>query len=517
MPISQGHMLFSLIQSLSKAEKRNFSLYIKRLQSEDEAPKFLHLFELFDKQKVLNEDEVKIKLGKLSPVKYSNLKRHLYQHLLISLRLMQVNKYAAIKTREYIDYAQVLYGKGLYLQALKILDRAKSFCKKNELEFLLLEVLEFEKLIESRHITRSNTDRIKYLQEEASQSSRITSNIVEWANIKLDVQRFFINKGHVKNKEQKAAIFDRYGQQLFNVAIEDKSFFEKVYYYQSLYWLYFIVLDIQSCHNMALKWTKLYKENPEMINDDVDIYMLGLHHLLSTSYFIGNYNTFMSKLEEMEHFRKSRYNTFNYNSKILSFLYVHQARMNKCFMDGNFEQGLEYSKSTVRRIKRYGHLLDPHKRHIFYYKIAWLYLGLNQPGKCIDYINLILNEQKSVLRGDLSAFSHMLFLMAHYELKHDLLIPHLISTTQRQLGKLKNDNPLLKTALSMFKELNKINGKSNSEILDHYKEKIELLRHNSFEKRSFIYIDIESWIDSQLEKKRMADIIKEKFHQQKHQ
>ena len=41
MPISQGDMLFGLIQSLTKAEKRNFKLYIRRLQNEGEV-KFFH-------------------------------------------------------------------------------------------------------------------------------------------------------------------------------------------------------------------------------------------------------------------------------------------------------------------------------------------------------------------------------------------------------------------------------------------------------------------------------------------
>ena len=45
----QDH-LFHLIKTLTKAEKRNFRLYVTRNQSSDDL-KFLHLFDVLDKQK----------------------------------------------------------------------------------------------------------------------------------------------------------------------------------------------------------------------------------------------------------------------------------------------------------------------------------------------------------------------------------------------------------------------------------------------------------------------------------
>ncbi|MBK8626608.1 MAG: hypothetical protein IPN86_13885 [Saprospiraceae bacterium] len=54
MPISQSDQLFNLVKSLTKAEKRNFTFYSTRIQDADTL-KYIHLFELIDKQKVLDE------------------------------------------------------------------------------------------------------------------------------------------------------------------------------------------------------------------------------------------------------------------------------------------------------------------------------------------------------------------------------------------------------------------------------------------------------------------------------
>ena len=61
MPISHGDQLFEMIQSLTKAEKRNFRLYAKRIQGESDA-KFLQLFDLLEKQKDFDEESVIRKL-----------------------------------------------------------------------------------------------------------------------------------------------------------------------------------------------------------------------------------------------------------------------------------------------------------------------------------------------------------------------------------------------------------------------------------------------------------------------
>ncbi|MBP7643228.1 MAG: hypothetical protein KA767_07805, partial [Saprospiraceae bacterium] len=124
MPISQTDQLFTLIKSLSKAEKRNFTVYANRIQDSDTL-KYVQLFELMDKQKDLNEPQILQKLKDTDKSQYSNLKRHLYKQIMISLRMIYIQKKADIEIREYLDFVDILYSKGLYIQSLKLLEKAK--------------------------------------------------------------------------------------------------------------------------------------------------------------------------------------------------------------------------------------------------------------------------------------------------------------------------------------------------------------------------------------------------------
>ena len=112
--------MWRLVKSLTKAEKRNFKLYATRAGATTDS-KFIQLFDLLDRLDEANDGVITKRL-RLTPGKYSNLKRHLYQQVLTSLRLIFINKEVDIELREQIDFSHILYGKGLYLDALRSLE-----------------------------------------------------------------------------------------------------------------------------------------------------------------------------------------------------------------------------------------------------------------------------------------------------------------------------------------------------------------------------------------------------------
>ncbi|MCK5788816.1 MAG: hypothetical protein KAH32_07445, partial [Chlamydiia bacterium] len=156
---------FQLIKTLTKAEKRNFRLYAQHRQTSGDL-KFVQLFDAMDKLKGYEEELILKKVPSITKGQLSNQKAHLYKVLLSSLRNLNKNN-SDIQVRENIDYARLLYNKGLYLQSLKILDKTKVLAKKSYFTTLHLEVVEFEKEIESRYITRSIGTRAENLSKES--------------------------------------------------------------------------------------------------------------------------------------------------------------------------------------------------------------------------------------------------------------------------------------------------------------------------------------------------------------
>ena len=190
--------LYQLIKSLSKAEKRGFKIYATRTSSSD--AKFIQLFDAIDKAKEYDEDLIFSKITDLKKIQLSNLKAHLYKQILVSLRLNYVNHNIDIQLREQIDYARILYDKGLYKQSLKVLDKAKSLSSNNHRTTLTIEILDFEKLIESQYITRSLRNRADQLIEETENTVKSVDRYHSLSNLSLRLYGIYIKAGHVRSE-----------------------------------------------------------------------------------------------------------------------------------------------------------------------------------------------------------------------------------------------------------------------------------------------------------------------------
>jgi len=508
MSISKTEDVFVLVKSLTKAEKRSFRLFAERIQ-DTESLAYMQLFDLLDKQKVIDESFIKSKL-KVSSNKYSNLKRHLHEQILISLRHISKNKKPGIKTREYIDFAYVLYGKGLHLQALKILSKAKNLAIKTHNDFSLLTILEFEKLIHSRHITRSEKELPKQLMKESLEKVSEIHSRIELSNLRMDLHQFYIEHGHVKNESEEHDVKEKFASNLPALKGQKRGMMESIHLNQAFVWYYYILNDFKNCYKHSKKWIEQFQNNSELKSRDSNLYLRGYHYLLTSAYNLKKSDDYAGYLNHLEEFRTENYSKFNLNTKILSFLYVHQGRMNLHFLQGTFEQGTKSIKTTLSRLDRYKSKLDEHKVMIFHFKIAWMYIGNNEPGKSIAYLQSIINMSNITLRKDIQAYARLMFLMAHYDLENDELLPSIIRSYQKFFEKHKITNKVQNLIFAFFKEIMKAPLLNRKDIQKKYLKELKLLENNKYEKRAFLYLDAVSWLESKIKKQSISSIISQK-------
>lgn len=495
MPISKSKPVFSLIKSLSKSEKRNFTVYSSRLQDTD-GLMYIRLFEILDKQETLFEKEVREKLGNISTAKYSNLKRHLYTQILTSLRHLHKEKKADIKIREYIDFAYILYGKGEYMSALKLLDKAKKIAEKNHTDFSSIIIVEFEKLIQSRHITRSSTDTITQLIDQAQDISITIRNRAKLSNLKASIHRYYISKGHVTNQHEELELQQFLHTELEDIKTINLGMMEKVYLNQIYVWYYYILNDFRKVYKYASQWVKLFEDSEELLKRDVDLYLRGYHYILTATFNLRDKDQHKSSLLKFEEFRRTQYKSFNDNSKITSFLYVHTGRMNQHFLSRTFNKGVEEIPRTLRRLKRYQYNLDAHKFMIIYYKIAWMYMANNQPNIAKPYLENIIDNQSQSLRIDIQIYSRLMYLMLYYDLDDFESLRRLSNIYLKYICKANENNEVQLVILNMFKQLSSIPILERKDIL---KENLKTLKKQSrtkYNSRAFLYLDIINWIES---------------------
>src|SRR5579872_6146319 len=223
--------LFQLIHSLEKAEKRHFKLYIKRSSTKEDL-KIVQLFDALDKLKDYDEKALLKKLTGTEKPQLSNLKTHLYKQILASLRLLKSAESIDLQLNEMFDYAHILYKKGLFVQSLRILDRAKETAKVNQKFNFLAQVLALEKRIETLHITHSMQMRADLLSAEALEVSSRIDMVVRLSNLAMQLYSWYIRNGHARNEKDEMGIRSFLETNLPPNAREQTGFYEKLYLYQ---------------------------------------------------------------------------------------------------------------------------------------------------------------------------------------------------------------------------------------------------------------------------------------------
>ncbi|MEO6637837.1 MAG: hypothetical protein ABIN25_06150, partial [Ginsengibacter sp.] len=205
MPNHFSDTLFQLVHSLEKSEKRHFKLYIKRSSSKEDL-KIIRLFDALDKLNEYDERQLLKILSDITKPQLSNLKTHLYKQLLASLRLLKTTDNIDLKLSEQLDNARLLYNKGLKLQALNILEKAKELARTNQKMNFLVQVISLEKKIETLHITRSSLEKTQLLTEEALDISGHIDRVTRLSNLALLLYRWYVQNGHARNEQDEKGI-----------------------------------------------------------------------------------------------------------------------------------------------------------------------------------------------------------------------------------------------------------------------------------------------------------------------
>ncbi|HVZ98638.1 MAG TPA: hypothetical protein VG847_17270 [Chitinophagaceae bacterium] len=509
MPNRSTDALFQLIHSLQKSEKRNFKLYVQRNSASSDL-KIVQLFDALDKMKEYDEKELMGKTVSLKKEQLSNMKAHLYRQILASLRLLQSSDNIDIQLHEQLDYARILYNKGLYMQSLKILDRVKENAKRHNQVSFLIEVLFLEKKIESLHITRSMQDRADALMNESVSTNTQLERVTALSNLALQLYSWYIKNGHARNKEDENHLASYFEKHLTSEIKHPKSFYEKLYYAQSYCWYAFIRQDFLMYYRYSQKWADLFSDDPDMIEVETINYLKGLHNLLTAHFTLRNYNGFRKTIKLLERFRESDAVEQSTNNRVQVFIYLYTAKINQHFLEGTFKEGLELVPEINDQLKEFSIYLDSHRVLVFYYKIASLYFGAGDYDTAIDYLNKIINW-KMDLRNDLQCYARLLHLISHYELGNFQLLEYLIKSVYRFMAKMQN---LSLVEEEMFKFLKRTFYLSPRKLQPEFEKLLNRIKHlekSRFETRAFAYLDIISWLESKLHNKQVYQIIREKY------
>ncbi len=503
----QKDFLFILVKSLTTSEKRQFKLYVNRLGINTDA-KFLLLFSELDKMSEYNERAILAK-NISTKQQLSNLKAHLYKQLLVSLRMNPSHQNYRIQLREQLDFANILYQKGLYKQALKILDKAKQSALELDEKSIASEIIDLEKVIESQYITRSIAGRADELIWQSDALSIQNQYATQLSNLSLKLYSEMLSHGYVKNDEGRREILEIFNAQIKNIKPSKLNFTEKLWFYKAHVWKNQLLQDYKYTLKYAFQWVELFHRNPGMIPSHPVWYIKGYTYLLKILFLYGRIDILEKQFDQFNRMVSSQSFGHNENLQSLIFLTRYNTLMNIHFIKGEFFIGTKLIPGIEIKMEKLRDKIDEHHFMIFYIKMAAMFFGSKKYTASIAYSMKIL-ESKGNVQEDLLFHTRILILMSKYESGSDEDYDEFIKATLKFTQKMKKPEAFHFESIHFFKNLNSLVLQKRHEAFESFDKKLILFSENEYYRRSLLYIDIHGWVQAKVQNVDVIEIIKRK-------
>lgn len=497
--------LFKLIKSLSRTEKGYFKKYAN-FHVRNNENNYTKIFDAIEIQEEYDEERVLKKFKKERFTKqFAVAKNYLYDMILESLESYHNSSTGEI--RSMMNRVEILIDKGLHTQAKKLLKKAKDKAIEHEKLTYIPEINLMEQSIYRMQYNlgglKDNSDN---LIEEIEQCAMKIKNMAEYESLKnkLYVQR--IELGVLRNEKEFAAFDWFLKEPLLKNDKQALSINAKILYYELYASYYNYIEDSQKCYDYSLQLIKLIEANKTVIESNVNFPTQFLYRHSIQCYNIGRYHEALEYIARMETLKvRSESQKFNillkaYNTKVN--VYFRMGNVKKCLqLIPEIENLLEQNKDSDKLLKE-----------IIYWQVTALLMIAEDYKRALKWLVKATISENYHIRQDLECIGRIMEIVLLYELDKTEIMENRIRSTYRFLAKKQKLYKLEKTILLSIRKLIDVNSKKDAlKFFVQLKKDLEPIVKDPLEKKFLAYFDIMSWLESKIENRNFAEIVKSKL------
>ncbi|MEW6469017.1 MAG: hypothetical protein AB1458_08845 [Bacteroidota bacterium] len=513
MPRSASEDIYTLIQSLSKAEKRYFKLYAS-LGVSSPAASYLQLFDAIERQKKYDEPRIVRKFKGVSPLQFANRKKHLYGLILESLRLYHSDGSVDARLWNNLCQIEVLYDKQLIGQCRKLIQKTRQIAGQYGKHRILQEIITWEeRLLVETIASEKNEEEIRALYEENLRQNELARNVTVLRQLLNDTVKFFRKGGLLRTREGMEQLKELMKHPLLQDEKKLGTYHER-YHFLSIWGMYYMLIsDWKSSYVFRKKHLELIEAHPHHIADSPRLYISALNsYILCCEYthradeLERTFGKVRAMLNDPVYANKHavRFRLLGCCGSVLHY-YIHS---------GEYKKGVELFEQIEGAFGRLNPDISKSAEMSFYYTFAYIYFGAGDLRKSLFWLNKIINDTEAGVRDDILVSARLFNLILHYELGNESLIEYNVKSTYRYLLA-RNRLFRIETILLEFIRKKMPRSGSKKEMLDAFRElkgQIEALTADPFERKALEYFDYVSWLEGKISGTPFAEVMKRKYH-----
>ena len=505
--------IISLIQSLSKSEKRYFKLFVDK-NTKGESNHYKKLFDLIERA---GTAEKKVIQNLYRDDNFMRSQYRVYKHLTYKMILKSLTAYHSEKSiddqiQESIRQAKVLFDKNLYTQAAKMLEKVKYIASKHEKYPHLLEIIRWQKkIIVSSLIYGMTTEKdiIQLIEEEESSIHKI-ENISKYWKQNMLIYMVFRTKGVAREQED----IERYNLKINVPVLKNEelalSYQAKLNFHFAYATYYGSTNKLKEAYTSSKKILDLMESHLNQIEEDPKQYCVALYNLLYYIKYLKKYEEFFTTIPKLKAMSK-RFPEIDENIRSVILSNAYNLEFGIYIDIGQFEKAATILAEMEALLQNKTNS-DAMFELVFNVNRALLYFGNKDYQKAIFCNNLILNKKKEDLREDQYSYAKIFQLILHFEKGNSELLPYLVKSCYRYLLQ-KNKLHKIENTFLLFirtKAFHISTKKDQIEAFKALREELIIASEDSIGARFLEFFDIISWLESKIKNRSFESILREK-------
>lgn len=475
-------ILFSLIRSMSKSEKRYFHL-VSDMQKG--AKSYLTLFDYLDSQRVF-DDKLREGLREKFPGNTIEASRkHLYTVIMKSLRLYHADNDVEAKLMNLFHDSRILYDKGLLKASFDQLDKIRTISIKREkfTYYILAARQEMQYLARSQFSGINEYELLekhKTITDLLNQENRIHQHAMLYEVLLL---RYWQN-GMARSEEEAVRLNDLLLEeyQLLNSPGPKPFELQQLHlYFQSIYFQ--MTGDATESLKVFYELDDLFQQNKNLWKDDPVYYFHLLDGILSDLRWMDRYadmNFFLARMKAIP--------SPGDLLAVMIQLRALEHELNRCVDQHKYEEASQLLEDHLQSVNRQLPLL-PFQIHLrFMFTMVRVSVGIGDYSAALRTINTCLNRSSHSMNHAQSVIFQLINLQVNALTDNTDYLFYAIRSVERKLKEERKLHGVERLVMSLLKRF--IAGKP----LKGYDQQLATLEKNPYESQLMKELCLKEWL-----------------------
>lgn len=452
MSFTTKSRLLELMNTMTASEKRYLRQFVNK--TGEAKSNHIQLLEAIIKQDNYDEGKLKRKFRGTSIVKqWSRVKNYLYNYI---LRVLQ-NYHQQDPALELLNIMQqitILYNKGIYGEAHKLLVKVKSLAIEGIYPTLLPFIAEWEMRLEVACYDINNKKIPRITKENNKRSIEIAENVLMYYRYQKDI---------IRNRSQEMYMSSQIGNlktlnnPIFTSAKTAKSPMAKLIFHTSRCFLYAQAGQFMAAYYEAQKQLEVHQQAPLLQKQAPLSYVTSVNNLVINSVKTKQWDHISLMMEKMDLLIQKN-KVLCITVLVTSVKYI--ALLKKCIETMQFEKGLQYRTEIEEFIEDNRKYTNQYvQSHLLLYYLVQIHVISGKYSLALKMIDALEKSSKS---PTFIPTILLLKLICLYEEEAFFLLPHAIRSVYRKLLKNKKLCAFERIVLNLLKA--SINAPSKREL-----------------------------------------------------